>query len=343
MLLAPLSAWTGLMVSLYLAFNPWTLRSMEKPGPAQRLRQATLARGGFYQFHQFTVTSLQKLISRFILMDEAIVSSHQSGAPTNKRLLKKFGSKNHATKSSRLLTYLNVDAFETTFLLAQGYTTLSLFMSFILSGNIVLFGMTPLGMILRSNEQVAGTALSSILWLLTSFMSITVVAPILRDGLKYRNRENADATISLSGMGFEIYLLTLFSILFPLTLALNRENALWMVYISTAAIILYGCSRSVLFVATVTSCICQMIVIGISGWSIPSFLALSILWVALYKFARAHGMGPLLPSVQTRRFSWGYFISTHMAAPPNIIHVGHFPHCWTLLSSIARVRAATPY
>jgi hypothetical protein len=256
------------------------------------------------------VTSLQKFISRFILIDEAIVFSRQPHASTKKRLFKKTHSQNHATKSSRLMTYLNVDAFETTFLLAQGYTTLSLFMSFLLSRDIVFFDMTPL-----SDRQIAGTALSSILWLLTSFVSISIAASILRDGLNYRVREDASVMVSFSGMAFELYLLYLFSWLFLHVLALNPDNVSLILSISTAAIILYGCSKSVLFVATVISCICQTIVIKISGWSIPGFLALSILWAALYKFARAHGMGPLLPTVQTRRFSWGYFISAHMAAP----------------------------
>ncbi len=309
-LLAPLLAWTGLMVSLYLAFNPWTLKSMERPGPAQRLRQATLAGGGFYRFHQFSVTSLQRLISRFILMDEGIVSSHQSSARLDNRFFRKIRPKIHALKSSRLATYLNVDAFETTFLLAQGYTTLSLFLSFILSGNIVLFDMNP-----PSRGQIAGTALSSILWLLTSFVSITVVASILRSGLNYRMRDDANILESFSGMMLELlFLTTLAGYLFSV-LALNPDNAIWMLSISLAAIVLYGCSRGVLYLATIISCICQTIVIKISGWSIPCIVALSILWPALYKFARAHGVGPLLPTVQTRRFSWGYFISAHMAAP----------------------------
>src|SRR5262245_23222639 len=122
-LLMPLLAWTGLMVSLHFSFNPWTLKSMENSGPARRLRQATLAGEGFYGFHQFTITLLQRLISRFVLMDEAMVSAHES-RPANKRV--RPASTRAPSKSFRITTYLNVDAFETTFLLAQGYTTLSL-------------------------------------------------------------------------------------------------------------------------------------------------------------------------------------------------------------------------
>ncbi len=296
------------MVTLYLAFNPWTLKSMEMPGPARRLRQATLASGGFYSFHRFTITYLQRLISKFVLMDEAIVFSSTKAHPVDKKNYFTFFKK-ETPKPFRLTTYLNVDAFETTFLLAQGYTTLSLFLSFLLSGKAVLVVVNPTFL----NQNVTSPTFL-LTWFILSFLCAALYYSVVIDNSKHSDKLGASLLNSFIGEANQFSLIIIFFGLFFYGAALNQFNPVWL-SISLAGIVLYSCSRGVSYSVTFVSLICQIVVFFTAGSPIVGLLTAAFLFAAQYKFARAHGLGPRLPTVQTRSFSWVYFLSLHMAAP----------------------------
>jgi hypothetical protein len=314
-LLAPLLAWTGVMISLYLAFNPWTLKSMEMPGPARQLRQATLTGEGFYTFHQFAISSLQRFISRFILMDEVTTSS----SPLRPRK-KRIPFRNRVTLPSfGIERYLNVDAFETVFLLAQGYTTLALFLSFLSSGKSAFLEVS------LSANDASGLPLLPVIWFTTSFLSAAIFFGITLDREKSFGRPEASVREVFSDLTIDLWLFVIFEMLFLTSGAMNQFSSVWL-SINLAGLMLYSCTRGVLFTATTVSFLCQLVVFfSMSSYqsAIAGLLAITMLWTTQYKFARAHGMGPLLPTVQTRRFSWVYFISAHMAAPIVFFLVSH--------------------